>query len=257
VKAPEYIAAYFGYALTDYGRAGDGLMLSSGAGLMMAAMDVCQRVRWCVDIDAVRPLWSRLPELMVALDRNCGLGVLVVTGAFLADKPDQLRAGLARLTLTPAVAYCARQRNFPDEALTLTELAARVAAARRLTPQTAHFQQQRAWWMPEPETASIRRERERLRSLEEPAPRPACEPIGLHVVDRNTIDEAHEPDDAAGRHRRHAAELVALADAVEGLGVGMQCGDDQQHATVRRLPISILNPLDAVDDQCSPRLANG
>jgi hypothetical protein len=257
VKAPDYIAAFFGFALIDYGRAGDGLMISSGAGLMMAAMDVCPRVRWCVDLDAYRPIWTRVPELMVALDRNCALGVICVTGAFLNDKPHQLQAGLARVTRTPTVAYCSRQRNFVDEASTLEVFAQRVACAQRVAALPVDLDHELMRCTLKTETAAIRMERERLRISEQPAPRADSEAVA-HVegVDGHNGSESYHADHATARHVGELVELKACSDAVERLVVGVLCSDDEQRATIVRDPSAVLDPLDAVHDKRSPRLAD-
>lgn len=46
------IAKSMGVPLIDYGsHRGAGILLSSGSGIMMAMMDACPCLRWCVDID--------------------------------------------------------------------------------------------------------------------------------------------------------------------------------------------------------------
>ena len=45
------LAERLGIPLIDYERAGDGLLISSGCGIMLAVMDSVPTLRFCVDID--------------------------------------------------------------------------------------------------------------------------------------------------------------------------------------------------------------
>jgi hypothetical protein len=90
--------------LTDYGPArGDGLLVSSGCGMMMSVMDEVPALRWCVDLDAVHDKRSRIGDfLLVAETLASPIGVC---GWFSISDPEPLRAAVRAMTRRPIV-YC-------------------------------------------------------------------------------------------------------------------------------------------------------
>lgn len=87
--------------LEDYGWAGgrgDWLLIGSGAGIMMAVMDVAPRVRWCVDFDSIRRKerfgrWLNWAENFV--------GGIAIAGWFSITDPKLLREAVAGLKRPP------------------------------------------------------------------------------------------------------------------------------------------------------------
>lgn len=112
------IAAYLGFTLHNYKRAGDGVLICSGSGLMMALMDAVPRFNYCIDIDNHRDITTRVPNLMAALDLNCNLTLMGVAGWFSVDTPDALIDGMQRVHHTQVVSYLAGI-NHPASCLSL------------------------------------------------------------------------------------------------------------------------------------------
>ena len=48
------VARGYRVPLIDYCREGDGLLVSSGCGVMLAVMDNARTIRWCLDIDGMK-----------------------------------------------------------------------------------------------------------------------------------------------------------------------------------------------------------
>lgn len=118
IKNPAVLCSYFGFDLIDYNRDGNGLLISSGAGIMMAIMDAVPNIRWCIDIDSHRQIRSRVPNLMVALD-HCELDFIAVAGFFSNDSPVEMAQGIVRLRNTYCPQYSGGYKVFPDESATL------------------------------------------------------------------------------------------------------------------------------------------
>lgn len=113
------LSKYFGFNLIDYERQGDGLLIASGAGIMMAVMDAVPRFRYCIDIDAHRDINSRVPEWMVAIDQNTDLKVIGVAGWFSIDKPQALQEGIKRVKHKALIAYSGNYKVLENEQETL------------------------------------------------------------------------------------------------------------------------------------------
>jgi hypothetical protein len=84
--------------LVDYGREGNWMLISSGAGIMMAIMDAEPRFRWCVDIDGIRDTrrfvrWAQWAEHFV--------GRVAVAGWFSLTDPALLRSAVISLRVPP------------------------------------------------------------------------------------------------------------------------------------------------------------
>jgi hypothetical protein len=80
-----------------------GLLVSSGAGVMMAAMDACPAFRWCLDIDALGAR-SSLVDFLLGAERY--VQPLGVVGWFSITDPEPLRRALRRLrTLGRVLVY--------------------------------------------------------------------------------------------------------------------------------------------------------
>lgn len=99
--------------LTDYGAWGDdsrgnGLLVSSGCGMMMATMDCVPALRWCVDTDDLRGRKSaRIDDfLLVAQYLATPLGVC---GWFSISDPAPLRRAVEALS-RPVVVYTGNVR---------------------------------------------------------------------------------------------------------------------------------------------------
>jgi hypothetical protein len=78
--------------LIDYGPGrGNGLLLASGSGTMMAVMDLCPRLRWCFDIDVNQG--ARLGGLLTWASRLCS--PICIAGWFSITSPAGLEAAIA------------------------------------------------------------------------------------------------------------------------------------------------------------------
>lgn len=115
------LANYFGFDLIDYKRQGDGILISSGAGIMMAIMGICPRFKYCIDIDSHREINSRVPQFISALDRNTELEVIGIAGFFSIDKPTALVEGISKIKRARYIGYSGNHLVFPDEHNTLKD----------------------------------------------------------------------------------------------------------------------------------------
>ncbi len=68
------VARAYRVPLIDYERDGDGLLIATGAGLMMATMDAIPRLRFCVDMSGGRDT-SGLESFLHWASRECPLFV--------------------------------------------------------------------------------------------------------------------------------------------------------------------------------------
>jgi hypothetical protein len=91
----EFAAIAKGYGveeLIDYGHGrGSGLLIASGSGTMMAVMDLCPRLRWCLDIDVNRQ--ARLGGLLAWASRLCS--PVCIAGWFSITSPAGLEDAIA------------------------------------------------------------------------------------------------------------------------------------------------------------------
>lgn len=78
------IARSYRVPLIDYGRSGDGILIATGAGLMMATMDAIPRLRYCMDLSGGRDM-SGLESFLQWASRVCPL--FVFHGWFSISEP--------------------------------------------------------------------------------------------------------------------------------------------------------------------------
>lgn len=132
------LARFFGVPLIDYRRESNGVLVASGCGIMMAAMDEVPCFRWCVDADSMR--WGgapwRIEWFMTALDRNTTVELLGVAGWFSLDRPTYLQAGLRTIHRMRTATYSGGAGAFDGEASSYGEFVAR-ATGRRTAMQSA------------------------------------------------------------------------------------------------------------------------
>ena len=89
-----------GVRLIDYRRAGEGLLVSSGSGIMMAVMDAVPALRWCCDVDE-RATMRGLRFFLRLLERD--VAPFGVVGWFSITDPSELRRGLLEARARPVV----------------------------------------------------------------------------------------------------------------------------------------------------------
>lgn len=94
----------FGIHPVDYRRESYGLLVGSGAGTMMAVMDVAPRFRFAIDVDQYRGREPRLCEWLAALDRNGLVDLIAVCGWFSITSPSVLAGALDTLS-APVIVY--------------------------------------------------------------------------------------------------------------------------------------------------------
>ena len=105
---PVKVGHYFGADLIDFGaHRGGGLLLASGAGIMMAVMDAAPELRWALDVDTMRESMHRIPTLVVALDRNSDARFIAFVGWFSLDSPAPFEEGMRRMKRLQSLAYLA------------------------------------------------------------------------------------------------------------------------------------------------------
>lgn len=99
----EQASRLYGVPLTDYGeRRGQGLLVSSGSGLMMAVMDACPAFRWCVDLDTLRSRQdTRIGDFLQMAERLTE--PIAICGWFSISNPAPLKAAAAGMTTSPIV----------------------------------------------------------------------------------------------------------------------------------------------------------
>jgi hypothetical protein len=83
---------YFGVSLVDYGRENaTGVLFSSGCGIGLALMDVCEELRYFEDVDNYRSQqidWESVGVILAAAKPS----VVVLAGWFSIDRPATLLA---------------------------------------------------------------------------------------------------------------------------------------------------------------------
>lgn len=93
------VAAAFGVRLVDFERTSSGLLVGSGCGLMMAAMDRCETFRWCFDMDAAPGVQlERFLKMAAELAEP-----LAICGWFSNTKPDPIVRAVRGMTTQPIV----------------------------------------------------------------------------------------------------------------------------------------------------------
>jgi len=91
----------FGIRVIDYERPAKGLLIGSGAGIMLAVMDACPNLRLCLDVDECAgdlACWLR------CLARNGLIDLLAIAGWFSITDPAVL-AGAVRAVPVPTLIY--------------------------------------------------------------------------------------------------------------------------------------------------------
>jgi hypothetical protein len=93
----EHASRLYQVPLVDYGAdRGRGLLVSSGAGMMMAIMDQCARIRWCVDIDALPRRESvRVADFLLLAEPHCD--PIGVCGWFSITNPEEMLRAVRQL----------------------------------------------------------------------------------------------------------------------------------------------------------------
>jgi hypothetical protein len=122
--------------LTDYGAdRGRGLLVSSGCGMMMAAMDCAPRLRWCVDIDTVRDPRARLADFLLVAERVAE--PLAVCGWFSISDPEPLRRAVLALERAAVVYTGNIVLGVPGEVRSFTAFVEALQAPREASPGRA------------------------------------------------------------------------------------------------------------------------
>lgn len=130
----EQASALYRVPLTDYAKhdadttRGRGLLLSSGCGMMMAAMDSCPALRWCTDVDTLRGKPGvRVGDFLLCAERRAR--PVAICGWFSISNPDELADAVRRLT-RPAVVYLGNLRlGLPGEVDSFREFIDAIGAA--------------------------------------------------------------------------------------------------------------------------------
>jgi hypothetical protein len=99
-----FCSALFDVPVVDYRRISRGLLIGSGAGVMMAVMDVCERFRYAVDLDQCRHREDRFCDWVRALDRNGLVDMIALAGWFSISNPASIAAALQRVNV-PTIVY--------------------------------------------------------------------------------------------------------------------------------------------------------
>lgn len=94
----------FGIYPADYSRASYGLLIGSGAGTMMAVMDIAPRFRFALDADHYRGREDRVCDWLRAMDRNGLVDLVAVCGWFSISDPAPLAGALGTLS-APTIVY--------------------------------------------------------------------------------------------------------------------------------------------------------
>lgn len=129
--------------LTDYDRPSSGLLVSSGAGIMMAVMDAAPALRWCVDIDGL-PARADLEFFLRLADGDAE--PLAVCGWFSITDPTTLRRALGALRAR-ALVYAGNVRlGVKGEMDSLGALVAALARLESVPEQAPAVAVQRKNW---------------------------------------------------------------------------------------------------------------
>ena len=91
----EAVARMYRIPIIDWGRGGDSLLLSTGAGLMMATCDVIPRIRWAVDLGGGQSL-AGLGDFLSWCNRLVP-GLVIAHLWFSVSSPEAWRTALAQV----------------------------------------------------------------------------------------------------------------------------------------------------------------
>jgi hypothetical protein len=97
-------SAIFDVRPVDYERSSRGLLIGSGAGVLMAVMDLASCFRYAIDVDQCRGRMDRLGAWLRALDRNGLVDRIAVCGWFSITDPKEIAGALAGLS-APILVY--------------------------------------------------------------------------------------------------------------------------------------------------------
>jgi len=97
-------SALFDVPVVDYRRASRGLLIGSGAGVMIAVMDASDRFRYAVDLDQRRGREERFCDWVLALDRNRLVDLIALAGWFSISDPTMIAATMQQVS-TPTIVY--------------------------------------------------------------------------------------------------------------------------------------------------------
>lgn len=91
----ERLALSYEIPLIDWGRGGDSLLLTTGAGLMMATCDVIPRIRWAADIGGGKP-YPALGDFLCWANRLVP-GLVIGHFWFSVTAPEPIRLALGQV----------------------------------------------------------------------------------------------------------------------------------------------------------------
>ena len=101
------VNSLFHVEFVDYARPGDGLLISSGAGIGMAIMDTLPALRWFCDVDAYRKRqdidWEAVAVMLTA--GSWRPSAVVMAGWFSLDRPEVFDAFERGVVETPVFRY--------------------------------------------------------------------------------------------------------------------------------------------------------
>jgi len=88
------------------GREERSLFVSAGTGLMLAVMDLCPRLRWCVDVDGLDGAqWTRFADWLICAAKRTE--VIAFAGWYCATDPKPVADALRRIgRRDPCYAQC-------------------------------------------------------------------------------------------------------------------------------------------------------
>jgi hypothetical protein len=103
-SAVDYLGRVYGIEVYDYERDGRGLLICAGSGLMLSLMDQCPGLRWCLDLDTLRPHQvAQLSPWLTCVHNVCEL--VAVAGWYSATNPKPLATALRRLARWRVACY--------------------------------------------------------------------------------------------------------------------------------------------------------
>lgn len=116
------LARAYRVPVIDYQRRGEGLLVSSGAGIMAAVMDAAPCLSWCVDVDELRE-GHRFADWLLWSERVATR--IVIVGWFSITDPAPLRAAIRELQRVP-LCYTPFTELGGEHVLTIGELLGRL-----------------------------------------------------------------------------------------------------------------------------------
>jgi hypothetical protein len=134
----EFLGAVYGIEPIEYPeRGGRSLLVCAGTGLMLALMDQCRHMRWCLDVDGLTVAQrARFSDWLVCAEKRTDL--IAFAGWHCATDPAPIAQALARLDRRgPCYAQCHGPGADPFKGLaTARELAAFIDQVNGCTEST-------------------------------------------------------------------------------------------------------------------------